>query len=251
MRFPVVLAVMAVVLAVPGAAHADPPADVVRYSGGLTPSGAVADGSGNDLHGTVLTGTGGAVASLAAPDGNLFLRFPAGTCVVAPCPQGIVQPPVVAAFTPGAEQFTYGADIRLTEAPSPAAGMNVFQYGAAGANLSQWKLQVDYGRPSCRWSDGTTVVLLMAGPPGYQLPIGAWHRVRCARLSPTLFEIRVLDPVTGDAVVPPEHLVARLGPVTPVGVVVIGGKRIRATQSDVDTDQFHGDLDELYYRASA
>lgn len=248
MRFTVVAAVVALALAVPAAAHADPPADALRYSGALTATGTVADGSGNGRHGAVLTGTGGTVVSLAEPGGNLFLRFPAGSCLVAPCPQGIVQPPAAAALTPGGERFAFGADIRLTEAPSPAAGMNVFQYGAAGANLSQWKLQVDYGRPSCRWSDGTTVVLLMAGPPGYQLPIGVWHRVRCARLSPVLFEIRVLHPATGAAVVPPAHVVAPVGPITPVGGVVVGGKRIRATQSDVDTDQFHGDLDELYYR---
>ncbi len=248
MRFAVVLAVVALAVAVPGAAHADPPGDVLRYSGALTAAGAVADASGNGLHGVVSTGTGGALASVEGPGGNLFLRFPGGSCVVAPCPQAIVQPPAVAALTPGRDRFAFGADIRLTEAPSPAAGMNVFQYGAAGANLSQWKLQVDYGRPSCRWSDGTTVVLLMAGPPGYQLPVGVWHRVRCARLSPVLFEVRVLDPATGAALVPPAHIVAPVGAITPVGGVVIGGKRIRSTQSDVDTDQFHGDLDELHYR---
>jgi hypothetical protein len=247
MRSVLVLAVVALTLAVPAMAHADPPADVLRYSGTLTAAGTVADSSGNGLHGTVLTGTGGTVAALVEPDGNAFLRFPAGSCVVVPCPQGIVQAPAAPALAPGAERFSFGADIRVAEPPSPAAGMNVLQYGAAGANLSQWKLQVDYGRPSCRWSDGTAVVLLMAGPPGYQVPLGAWHRVRCARLSPVLFEIRVLDPATGDALVPPRQVTARLGVITPTGAVVIGGKRIRATQSDVDTDQFHGDLDELYF----
>ena len=114
-----------------------------------------------------------------------------GSCDVVPCPQAIIQPVRTVTLVPGdggEGRFVFGSDIRPTEPPSPAAGMNVFQFGAAGAGLSQWKLQVDYGRPSCRWSDGTRVVLLPAGPDGFQFAVGR---------SPVLFQIRVDDPATG------------------------------------------------------
>jgi hypothetical protein len=71
--------------------------------------------------------------------------------------------------------------------------------------------------------------------------------VTCIRLSPVLFQIRVDDPVTGRPVLPPAHQTAPLADILPSGVVVIGGKRISATQSDVDTDQFHGDLDNIEF----
>ena len=125
--------------------------------------------------------------------------------------------------------------------------MNVFQFGAAAAGVSQWKLQVDYGRPSCRWSDGTTAALLPAGDENFTVTLGRWYRVSCWRLSPVVFQIRVDDPVTGRQVLPPKHVVAHMRDILPSGQVVIGGKRIRATQTDVDTDQFHGDLDNIEF----
>ncbi|HEX6685611.1 MAG TPA: hypothetical protein VF062_22740 [Candidatus Limnocylindrales bacterium] len=60
----------------------------------------------------------------------------------------------------GTGTFTFGTHLRLTEAPSPTAGMNVFQRGFAVAGSSQWKLQADFGVPSCRWSDGVNSLLL-------------------------------------------------------------------------------------------
>nr|BFE84436.1 hypothetical protein GCM10020093_070370 [Planobispora longispora] len=126
--------------------------------------------------------------------------------------------------------------------------MNVWQFGLAGVGHSQWKLQVDHGRPSCRWSDGDRVVLLSAHE--YRLTVGRWYRVRCARLSSVLFQIRVLDPATGAAVVPPAHAVAVMGPILPAGLATIGGKRVHPGQADAQTDQFRGDLDEVYFTRS-
>ncbi|MBO3738711.1 hypothetical protein [Actinoplanes flavus] len=236
-------AVCAVVLAATPATAAPPPGELeLRYLGDLTGPAQVADSSGKNLHGTILTGGGGAITPV---DG--FLRFPGGSCTTAPCPQAIIRPASSVTLVPGDQgegRFVYGADIRLTETPSPAAGMNVFQFGAAGAGISQWKLQVDAGRPSCRWSDGTAFVLL---PADLTLTVGRWYRVTCVRLSPVLFQIRVDDPVTGRQVLPPARQTGGLRDVLPSGAVVIGGKRINAAQSDVDTDQFHGDLDNLEF----
>jgi hypothetical protein len=245
-------AACAVVLAAAMPAFAAPPPGhlELQYLGGLTDPAHVADSSGNGLDGTVLTGAGGTVTSVAEPDGNRFLRFPAGSCPTAPCPQGIVRPASTITLVPagdGEGRFVFGADIRLTEPPSHEAGQNVFQFGAAAAGISQWKLQTDYGRPSCRWSDGATFVLLPAGPGDFALTVGRWYRVTCIRLSPVLFQIRVDDPVTGRQVLPPAQQTAPLRDILPSGVVVIGGKRISAAQSDIDTDQFHGDLDNIEF----
>ncbi len=222
------------------------PYDVVRYGGALTGAGLVADDGPHGRHGTVLTSGGGQVVSLPAGDGR-FLRFPAGNCSAAPCPQAVVRPADSGALAPkgGTGRFSFGADVRLTAQPPAEAGMNVWQFGPAGPGHAQWKLQVDGGRPSCRWSDGTGVVLLAAGT--YRMTVGRWHRVRCARLSRTLFRIRVLNPATGEAIAPPAHAVAALGAIRPTGTALIGGKRVSAEQHDGQTDQFHGDLDEVFF----
>lgn len=243
--------VLVLALAVAAPAVAAPPAGELKlvYGGELLTTGVVADSSGNDLHGTIVTGGGAAITSIRESDGNSFLRFPAGQCYVVPCRQAIIQPIAPVSLVPadtGAGRFVFGADIRLTEEPPTAAGMNVFQFGAAGAGISQWKLQVDTGRPSCRWSDGTEAVLLPAGDADFRLSVGRWYRVSCVRLSPVLFRIRVQDPVTG-AQVAGGQAVGSLNAILPSGVVVIGGKRVRATQTDVDTDQFHGDLDAVVF----
>jgi hypothetical protein len=213
------------------------------YRGDLRASGTVADSSGNGLDGTIETGGGGTVTSERGARNTRFLRFPGGSCLVAPCPQGIVRPADGAPLTPADATFSFGADVRLT-APAPtSAGMNVFQFGAAAAGLSQWKVQVDSGRPSCRWSDGTVVVLLIAD---VTLSVDTWYRVRCTRTG-TRFETAVTHPATGQQVVPPVRQTLDMGPIVPTGSPVIGGKRINAAQSDIDTDQFHGDLDTVYF----
>ncbi|MEV4636930.1 hypothetical protein AB0J80_06210 [Actinoplanes sp. NPDC049548] len=241
----------AAVLAVTApAVAAPPPGDLeLRYTGELLSETLVADSSGKGLHGSIRTGGGGVLTSVTE-DGDPFLRFPGGSCASVPCPQAIIQPASTVTLVPGdggEGRFVFGADVRLTEPPSPDAGMNVFQFGAAGAGVSQWKLQVDYGRPSCRWSDGTRAVLLPAGADDFRFTVGRWYRVTCIRLSPVLFQIRVDDRATGRQVVPPAQQRGRLEDILPRGVVVIGGKRVNAAQADVDTDQFHGDLDTIEF----
>jgi hypothetical protein len=82
---------------------------------------------------------------------------------------------------------------------------------------------------------------------GFQLTVGRWYRVTCVRLSPVLFQIRVHDRATGRQLLPPAQQTGPLADILPSGAVVIGGKRIRAGQSDVDTAQFHGDLDTVEF----
>ena len=243
------LAVPTLALAAATPAVAAPPAGrlELRYLGELTAPTHVADSSGKNLHGAVLTGGGGTVASVTEPNGNRFLRFPADSCTTAPCPQAIIRPASTVTLAPGDGRFVFGANLRLTEPAPTAAGMNVFQFGAAGTGISQWKLQVDAGRPSCRWSDGTDFVLLPAGPADFRLTEDRWYRITCIRLSPVLFQVRVDDPATGRRILPPTKQTAPLRDILPSGAVVIGGKRINPAQTDVDTDQFHGDMDDIEF----
>ncbi len=219
----------------------------VRYDGAMLAPGLVADRTHHARHAGVVTANGGQVVSLSE-GGERFLRFPPGSCPAPPCPQAVVQPAASQALTPleGTGRFSFGAAVRLTSAPPSGAGMNVWQYGLAGPGHGQWKLQVDDGYASCRWSDGTAVVLLPAR--AYRLAVGRWHLVRCARLSRTLFEIRVLDRATRALIVPPVHTVAPMGRIRPHGLPTIGGKRVRPDQTDAQTDQFRGDLDDVHFR---
>ncbi|NUW43846.1 hypothetical protein [Nonomuraea rhodomycinica] len=222
----------------------------VRYDGAMAAPALVADRTFHARHGAVVTAHGGRVLSLPRGGGDRFLRFPGGACATAPCPQAIVRPLRSGGLVPdgGTGRFSFGADVRLTAEPPERAGMNVWQHGLAGPGHAQWKLQVDGGRPSCRWSDGTRVVLLGAG--SYRLAVGRWYRLRCARLGTALFELRVLDAATREPVTPPARTVAPMGPIAPLGGATIGGKRVRADQADESTDQFHGDLDEVFFRGA-
>ncbi len=224
----------------------------LRYSGGMSSAAMVTDASSNANHGTVTVANGGLVTSLTDRGGsNAFLRFPGGTCPTAPCPQAMITPTTSANLVPNASgtgTFTFGAHIRLTETPSATAGMNVFQRGFAAAGVSQWKLQADSGVPSCRWSDGVNSLLLPdSGDPKYTLPVGRWVKVKCSRLAGDVFEIRITDPVTGALLTPVLRKTVAIGAITPTGNAVIGAKKIDAGQVDSQTDQFHGDLDEIFF----
>ena len=67
------------------------------------------------------------------------------------------------------------------------------------------------------------------------------------RLPDLHVDIRVDDRATGRQVLPPAQQTGRLEDILPRGAVVIGGKRINPGQADVDTDQFHGDLDTVEF----
>ncbi|MGW0481513.1 hypothetical protein [Nonomuraea sp. NPDC003214] len=215
----------------------------LRYAGAMISPVLVADSTRHARHGDVLSSGGGRVLS----PGGRFLRFPAGSCLAPPCAQAIIVPRVPDGLGElgGPGPFAFGAAVRLTAEPSRAAGMNVWQHGLAGPGHAQWKLQVDGGVPACRWSDGTGVVLLR--PATLRLPVGRSYVLRCARVSPVLFELRVLDRGSGAPVVAPVYATGRLGAIRPRGAPTVGGKRVDPSRDDRQTDQFHGDLDDVYF----
>lgn len=223
----------------------------LRYQGAMSSATVVTDSSSNLNHGNVTGANGGSVVSLTeAGAAGAFLRFPGGSCALAPCPQAMVTPLTSATLVPslsGTGTFAFGANIRLTETPG-AAGMNVFQRGFATAGASQWKLQADRGVPSCRWSDGTNSLLLPgSGDPKFTVAVNVWYKVKCSRLAGNVFEIRITDPVTGALVTPALRKTVAIGAIVPTGESAIGAKKVNGGQVDSQTDQFHGDLDEVFF----
>jgi hypothetical protein len=245
----------------PGGTTANPlatvtprPADLsyeFRYEGAVQ-GGAVLDTSGKDNPGVIRTGSGGTVTGQADEAGTdqqagAFLRFPAGQCALPTgCPQALVQ--TTLPVNPGAggtAPFRFGARVQLQGEPGEA-GENVLERGRAIAGQPQWKLQVDHGQATCRWSDGQNVVLLPTDV-GASLPLQQhhWYAVECERQAGGLFAITVFDAATGRAEGRFTKTVPAMGAILPEGPVTIGAKRIGG--ADDQTDQFRGDLDDLWF----
>ncbi|MBB5867194.1 hypothetical protein F4553_000573 [Allocatelliglobosispora scoriae] len=242
---------LALAVAAAAPAHAVPYYEL-RYQGTMSSATVVTDSSSNLNDGTVSTANSGTVTSVTDPGTtDPYLAFGGTECATAPCPQALITPAsssTLVANGGGTSTFTFGANIRLhTGASSVTAGMNVIQFGSAGTGLHQWKLQADYWTPSCRWSDGTTAVLVPGpGDPKFTLTDNVWYKVKCSRLTGNVFEIRITDLSTGLLASVLTKTVA-LGAITPTGAAAIGARVISANKVDSQTDQFHGDLDDIFF----
>lgn len=222
-----------------------------RYEGAVQ-DGALVDTSGRDNPGVIRAVNGGSVTAQddgAAADrqAGLFLRFPAGQCTEPTgCPQALVE--TTRPVNPGAggtAPFRFGARVQLQGEPGEA-GENVLERGRAVAGTSQWKLQVDHGRASCRWSDGTTVLLLPDDADG-ELPLAQnrWYAVECERQAGGVFTVTVFDAATGRAEGRFAKTVPAMGAILPEGPVTVGAKKLGGP--DAQTDQFRGDLDDIWF----
>ncbi len=152
----------------------------------------------------------------------------------------------------GTGDFEFGATVRLSTV-SGTAGMNVMQRGTAGAGQSQWKLQTDYrslagGRvASCRFADTARSTMIFGTKV---LAAQTWYRLSCKR-SGSIFSLTVarVDGSTPAETVSSQVVLAAISPTKPA---IIGAKSIAAVlgQTDAANDQFHGDLDSVYFRRS-
>ena len=216
-----------------------------RYQGAIS-GGRVLDSSGSANPGRIVRANGGTVTS-RTDGGNAYLRFPGGHCRLSTgCPQAMVEPVRSTRLNPdhgGLGTFDFGATIWLTQ--KATTGMNVIQRGSFGTQ--QWKLQADYGEASCRWSDGThSLVLPTDHYSKFHLRLGTWYQVTCSRLPRDVFEFRVRNPVTGATIQVRRWTAPRIGSIAPTADVTIGAKRVTGG-SDARTDQFHGDLDNVFF----
>lgn len=197
-------------------------------------------------------GVAGAVVTSGQNAAGRFLRLPVedtasgaqATLRVAPTPGADGED----ALLPGMSSFSFGADMRYEgDLRSPQGkGNNLLQRGNWGH--SQYKLQVDEGRLTCRIAGGPGQVIVPN--PRTRTPLvvepGVWYRVRCN------VERRVDDRDRVDVTVTMAPLVdlgqvqtklassVRMGAVSPTGFPIdVGG---RTPQTHRDNDQFEGSL---------
>ncbi|TNY37214.1 LamG-like jellyroll fold domain-containing protein [Thermomonospora catenispora] len=211
-----------------------------RFDEVTDPVTEVADASGEGRTGTAIASSGGRVEAVRPGHDGVggAVRFPA-VCIEVDgrCPRAAIQGPADPALDPGTAPFTFGVRVRVERAElTPAHGSNLMQKGSS--LTSQWKLQIDDargGRPSCvvRAAGGAPFTLVRARAG---VADGRWHEVVCRRTAGEL-QILVDGEVVGAAAVAPGLVVA------PAGMPVVAG----AANAAIRNDQFHGELDEVFF----
>lgn len=187
---------------------------------------------------------GAELATADAPDGGGALVFPAASDQVEP-PGLVLVVSGPGVPDPLGRDFGYGADLRLDPASTTVAddGDNVMQRGLA-SDISQYKLQVDAGRPSC----------VVAGPGGRFVAKlkrnldARWYRIGC-ELAGGELTLRVTDleqpgGETQTVTVPADPGELDFEPTT---VLSIGRKVTAAGEPVINKpDQFNGLLDAVW-----
>lgn len=193
-------------------------------------------GSAQGRKGYVRSGGGGEVTFVArGAEGALAFPSP---CDDRPCPSALVEVADGPELSPGAQAFSFGASVRLTES-ALTGGSNVLQKGAYDEEGGQWKLQIDddSGAPSCVVRG---VAYERPSEAKVESPIsvadGSWHTVVCNKR-----EAYVSIEVDGDEAA---RATVRVGDVSNDAAVRIGGN---AVGQGGNSDQFHGVLDDAFY----
>lgn len=150
----------------------------------------------------------------------------------------------------GESDFSFGSDVYLDRVSTGSGadnGDNVLQRGLFGG-VTQYKLQVDHGRPSCRVAGLGGEVIVSADRA---LEPETWFRVSCVRRETFVrLEVHLLTADGVDA----WSTVSRQGRTGSVAmprrtVLAIGGKLDgEGTVIPSSTDQFNGILDRVYVR---
>jgi hypothetical protein len=154
-------------------------------------------------------------------------------------------------LSPGAAAFTFGADVRLDEGDTSGPGTeagdngdNVLQRGRF-ADVAQYKLQLDHGRPSCRvkGTEGTVMVR------GAEVERGQWYTLACERDGDDLSLTVTHYDENGD--VDSVDTTSETGPIGSVEIsraaipLSIGGKLANDGTLARDGDQFNGRIDNV------
>jgi len=149
------------------------------------------------------------------------------------------------ALSPGGVDFEYGAVFRLDATSSGRVddnGDNVFQRGLSG-DMSQLKLEVDHGRPSCKIHGESGEVTVRAEA---KINRGDWYEVRCSR---TGDEVSVGVAPYGGGAATLKTASGATGDIdfSPVQLASVGGKLNKA--GDIVThasDQFNGAIAKVW-----
>jgi len=215
----------------PTSAAASPPVMELRYSFDGPLDGPVPDEAGRlPLH--AVTDKGGALRSVPHGPGRA-VGFPDRCLAAEPktCPRAILESDPAAQLNPDTRRLRYGAAVRIS-AEQVVNGANVLQKGFS-ASGSQFKLQVDHGRPSCVVVDARQKDIHRAESPA---PIvdGLWHELACERVGAAL-SLSVDGKPAAQVALPADLSIVNDEPLR------IGGKGISA-----NNDQFSGEIDDVY-----
>jgi hypothetical protein len=206
----------------------------------------VVDSSDNGYNGYVKSADGGAVEMVSDPDRGPVATFPKRCASGASaCPTALIEAKTASSgdLNPGSAPFSFGAWVKLQ--PSDlTGGSNVVQKGLFTDPGGQWKLQIDSpsgepGRPSCHVRgviDGQATSVYVEAR-GADVADGDWHRVVC-RKRDTRLAIVVDGEVNNTRDVP-----TGIGAIANDAPVTVGAKYLGA-----DNDQFHGALDNVFFR---
>lgn len=251
----------AAVLAASGLTGCDvPPADVAvgfdEDAAGTTIG--LLDGGSDAVVADVASRNGGAAQRVDrdATTGDRAARFPAHDPDPT-APRAVVRVvPAAGAgdpLDPGTERFSFGADVAMDEVTATPGdgsiddGDNLVQRGLFNAG-SQYKLQVDSRRPSCRVQGADGAVFLRSA---VTLTPGDWYRMRCERDSDTVtLMVALLD---GDEIVDlwittAEGPTGDMTPANPATPLSVGGKLNATGTVTGDTDQLNGLIDDAWLR---
>lgn len=213
--------------------------------------------SGSGVQATALYANGGVLkVAKGRGTGNLAIVAPAHITTATGTPKSavirIVNTGTADLLDPGATDFTFGADFTLNTASATANskdnGDNLIQRGLANSD-TQWKIQIDGGKPSCVLHQKSTGAQIIAKATG-QVVRGAWYRAVCAR---TTVGTTTTVTLTVSRLGTTEVLSAQAtGPVIDLSIATsvpmsVGGKLSDAGALILSqTDQFNGRIDNAF-----
>jgi hypothetical protein len=195
----------------------------------------------------IVTHNGGRITESGAPDGGTAARFP--TFRLHDAPQAVItvtdRNGGVDQLSPGSADFRFGAQFRLDDRSTGSSsdnGDNLIQRGLYDSP-TQYKLQLDDGRPSCRVKGGAGAVSVRSSRV---VPHGVWHRASCSRSGSevVLSVVRLSDSRswtyrasgrTGTVSAPPTVPLSVGGKVSGYGNIL-----------SLDSDQFNGSVDNAF-----
>lgn len=218
------------------------PRDVVRVTVGPTLADVRVTGTAHAAA-RVVTEGGASVAVVPAGDG-WALQFP-GRDATGAVAVSVVAPGTDDAMSPGARDFSLGADVRV-DPGTDTDGDNVVQRGLSD-DVGQYKIELDRGRFACTVKGDQGRV--RAQLPDRRPEPGVWYRITCVRTGDRLdLEVQRLD----------DDSVATVSATGPIGVVrtgrpgtplSIGGKLTPADAvATWQPDQLNGAITDVWLR---
>jgi len=177
------------------------------------------------------------------------VRFPAATADAAATPPRAVLSITPGpggdadALNPGARVFSFGASFRLDAVSTGGDdnGDNLMQRGLIGS-ASQYKIQVDHDRPSCRVA-GSDGEVLVRSP--VRVRPGRWYTVRCSREDD---RVTLQLSERGSGTTQDVSATGRTGSLDASGdlPLSVGGKlTAQGTAVRSNSDQFNGEVDDV------